>query len=182
MEANGNTHSIVDAIKRAALEAADTRAAARAPLPGLPAAPAAPEIGTHVEIDPRKLGNEGHRMLGEAAGLERWGLMFAAYADKTLDLRERATLREVAKALQADAERIKTQLAQFAYRRGAATLAPGDAPALGAPDPLRDGWVLPDGCKAEDYGRLPSNVGCRCPNLIDTGSGLYCCKLGAARG
>lgn len=121
-------------------------------------------------------------MLGEAAGLDRWSVMFSAYANRSMQINERITLREVAKALAEDAERIKTQLAQFAYARGAAKLSPGDAPALETPDPLPDGWVLPDGCTASDYGRLPGNVRCKCANLIDTGEGLYCCKLGRARG
>jgi hypothetical protein len=170
MEANG--HDRVAEIKRAALAAADARAEQRV-APGLPGHSPSP-IGTNVEIDPKKLGNEGHRLLGEASGLDRWSVMFAAFADKALDLREREVLRNVSRALADDAERVKTILAQFAHARGAAKLSPTDNPG----EPLPPGWVLPDGVRASDYGRLPDGVRCKCANLIDTGSGLYCCRRG----
>jgi hypothetical protein len=77
---------------------------------------------TKVELDPRRLGIEGNRLLGQVEALSKWGAMFAAYAAKTLDLRERACLLEVSKALLQDAESKKMDLMPIAQRRGAAML------------------------------------------------------------
>lgn len=79
-----------------------------------------------VEIEPSKIGLEGNRFLGQLDMLNKWSVMFAAYGEKTLDLREKQCLREVANALDEDAERVKMALAQHCMRRGAAKIT--DAP------------------------------------------------------
>lgn len=82
--------------------------------------------GSIVEIDPKKIGIEGNRLLGQMDMLNKWSVMFAAYGEKTLDIREKQCLREVAKALNEDAERVKMALAHHCMRRGAAKIT--DAP------------------------------------------------------
>lgn len=82
----------------------------------------APAYGSHVEINPKRLGIEGNQILGQVQALSRWAAMFAGYAQKTLDLRERATLVEVSKALSEQAEVLKVQLAQIAIKRGAGSV------------------------------------------------------------
>lgn len=86
----------------------------------------APATGSTVELNPKRLGIEGNQLLGQVQALSRWATMFAGYAQKTLDLRERATLVEVSKALAEQAEVLKVQLAQIAVNRGAGTINPAD--------------------------------------------------------
>lgn len=83
-----------------------------------------PEYGSTVELDPKRLGVEGNQMLGQIQALSRWQTMFAAYASKTLDLRERQVLLEVAKALAQNAEQFKITLSQLAVQRKAAKITP----------------------------------------------------------
>lgn len=95
------------------------------PLINAPAQPE-PEYGSTVEIEPKKLGIEGNQMLGQIQALSRWQAMFAAYAAKTLDIRERQVLLEVAKALGQNAEQFKVTLSQLAIKRNAAKITPVD--------------------------------------------------------
>lgn len=98
------------------------------PIPATaPAKPSEPQYGSTVELNPKKIGIEGNQMLGQIQALSRWSAMFAAYATKTLDIRERQVLVEVAKALAENAESFKVQLAQMAQARGAAKITPVDS-------------------------------------------------------
>lgn len=90
------------------------------------AQPDAPLIGATVEISPKRIGIEGNQILGQIQATARWGAMFAAYAQKTLDIRERQVLTEVSKALLENAEKLKVQLAQIAVQRNAGTITPVD--------------------------------------------------------
>jgi hypothetical protein len=94
------------------------------PIP--PAAVTPAEQGSQVELNPKRLGPEGNQLLGQVQALSRWATMFAAYAQKTLDLRERQVLLEVSKALFQNAESFKVQLAQVAVKRGAGTISTAD--------------------------------------------------------
>ena len=85
-----------------------------------------PEVGSTVEVNPKRLGPDGNQALGQVQALSRWASMFAAYANKTLDLRERQVLLEVSKALSENAESFKVQVAQIAVARGAGTITPAD--------------------------------------------------------
>jgi len=88
--------------------------------------PAPAGVGSTVELDPKRLGVEGNQLLGQVQALSRWSSMFARYAEKTLDLRERQVLLEVSKALAENAENFKVQLAQVAVKRSAGTITPVD--------------------------------------------------------
>lgn len=99
---NGNTHHIA----------------------AIPAPTDAPAYGSQVELNPKRLGIEGNQILGQIQALSRWATMFAAHAQRTLDLRERATLVEVSKALNEQAEVLKVQLVQIALKRGAGSVTP----------------------------------------------------------
>ena len=85
-----------------------------------------PDEMARVEIDPRRLGLEGSRFLGEVEALSRWGDRFATIAQGCLDLRERQVLLEVAKALLEDAELKKMLLVRIASRRHAAVITKND--------------------------------------------------------
>lgn len=95
------------------------------PIPS-PAKAPEPAVGSTVELDPKRLGHHGNQLLGQVQALSRWSAMFAAYAQKTLDIRERQVLLEVSKALAENAENFKVQLAQEAVRRRAGTITPVD--------------------------------------------------------
>ena len=84
------------------------------------------DVAMSIVIDPKKLGIEGNRLLGEVETLAKWGAMFAGYAQQALDLRERKTLVGVSNALLSDVEAKKTQLARLAMARGAGKLTPVD--------------------------------------------------------
>lgn len=84
------------------------------------------QSGAFVEIDPKKLGNEGHRILGKLDALTKWTIRFSAFHDKAIDLHERRTLKEVVNALMTDCEDTKIELAQFAQRRGAGKITPAE--------------------------------------------------------
>lgn len=84
------------------------------------------DVAMTIEIDPKKLGIEGNRLLGEVEALAKWGAMFAGYAQRAIDLRERKTLVDVSNALLNDAEAKKIQLSRLAVTRGAGKLTPVD--------------------------------------------------------
>lgn len=75
--------------------------------------------GVLIEIDPAKLSHDGLMQMGEIRALMRWSIMLQGFADKSENVTERVTLREIAKALNEDAENVKVQLADEASTTGA---------------------------------------------------------------
>jgi hypothetical protein len=94
----------------------------------------AEDKGAFVTIDPTKLGKEGNQLLGRISALTKWMVMFAAYRDRALDLRERQTLTQVVMALEEDLERDKLALSELAVKRGAGQVINHITPAHGNGD------------------------------------------------
>lgn len=84
------------------------------------------QTGALVEIDPAKLGTEGHKLLGKIEVLTKWAARFMAFHAKSLDLAERKCLSDVIGALTDDMENTKHELAVFAQKRGAAKVTPAE--------------------------------------------------------
>ena len=86
------------------------------PTPAL--APASPH-DEQLELTPSALGIEGNRLLGRVEATTGCARQVLEWSRQTIDLAERRTLLNVARALQDRAEHLKAELATFAVKRGA---------------------------------------------------------------
>jgi hypothetical protein len=75
--------------------------------------------GGFVEIDEKKLGREGHEILGGLRALNKWAMRFEAMREMSDNIQERVFLKEVVTALRKDIDDGRIALAALAVHRGA---------------------------------------------------------------
>lgn len=72
-----------------------------------------------VEIDPRKMGRDGHQLVGQSEALNRWISVLQKAAVRTRDRNEKRICDDILVGMFEDLERVQMRLSEIAGKRGA---------------------------------------------------------------